>query len=94
VGKWILREAVRDLVPPSVLDKPKQGFGVPIVHWLRGPLRHRLDALRGDRSPVYQWCDPTATHRIMQEHMDRRRDHSYQLWRLLVLHRWLSPRPS
>jgi len=94
LGKWIFRKAVRDLVPPSVLEKPKQGFGVPIVHWLRGPLRHRLDALRGDRSPVYEWCDPTATHRIMQEHMERRRDHSYQLWRLLVLHRWLSPRPA
>lgn len=94
VGKWIFREAVRGLVPSSVLDKPKQGFGVPIVHWLRGPLRHRLDALRGDRSQVYQWCDPKATHRIMEEHQEGRRDHSYQLWRLLVLHRWLSPRPA
>jgi hypothetical protein len=43
---------------------------------------------------VYQWCDPTATHRIMEEHQQGRRDHSYQLWRLLVLHRWLSPGPA
>ena len=92
VGKWIFREAIRDLVPSSVLEKPKQGFGVPIVHWLRGPLRHRLEALHGATSPIYQWCDPKATRRIIEEHQRGRRDHSYQLWRLLVLHRWLTSR--
>jgi asparagine synthase (glutamine-hydrolysing) len=83
---------VRELVPPSVLEKPKQGFGVPIVHWLRGPLRHRLEVFRGDTSPIYRWCDPGATHRIIEEHQRGRRDHSYQLWRLLVLHLWLTSR--
>jgi asparagine synthase (glutamine-hydrolysing) len=92
VGKWIFREAVRDLVPDGVLEKPKQGFGVPIVHWLRGPLRHRLDLFRDQNSPIYRWCDPGATRRIVDEHQRGRRDHSYQLWRLLVLHLWLASR--
>lgn len=92
IGKWIFREAIRDLVPPAVLQKPKQGFGVPLNLWLRGPLRHRLELLGGQSSPIYQWCDPVATHRIMEEHLRGRRDHSYQLWRLLVLDLWLVAR--
>ena len=91
-GKWIFREAVRELVPSEVLIKPKQGFGVPIVDWLRGPLRHRLDRLRRSDSPLYQWCDPDATRRLIDEHLGGRRDHSYQLWRLLVLELWLTSR--
>ncbi len=35
VGKWILRRAFQDLVPPHILDRPKQGFGVPIAEWLK-----------------------------------------------------------
>lgn len=89
VGKWILREAIRPLVPASVLEKKKQGFGVPIVHWMRGPLRHRLAALESADSPIYTWCDRTAVRRILAEHLRGRRDHSAQLWRLLVLHIWL-----
>lgn len=90
VGKWIFREAVRDLVPEGVLNKPKQGFGVPLVHWMRGPLRHRVEALRRADSPIYTWCDRDATHRILDEHLRGRRDHNTQIWRLLVLHLWLT----
>lgn len=90
VTKWVFRRAIQDLVPPSVLTRRKQGFGVPIVHWLRGPLRHRLSALRDAASPVYRYCDREATARILEEHRRGRRDHGAQIWRLLVLHIWLS----
>jgi asparagine synthase (glutamine-hydrolysing) len=92
VTKWIFRRAIEGLVPPSVLSKPKQGFGVPIVHWLRGPLRHRISALADTASPIYRYCDRAATARILDEHQRSRRDHSTQIWRLLVLHLWLSAR--
>jgi asparagine synthase (glutamine-hydrolysing) len=89
VTKWVFRRAVEPLVPPAVLSKPKQGFGVPLVHWLRGPLRHRLDGLAEPSSPVYRFCDAAATERILAEHRTGHRDHSTQLWRLLVLETWL-----
>jgi asparagine synthase (glutamine-hydrolysing) len=89
VTKWVFRRAVEPLVPRAVLSKPKQGFGVPFVHWLRGPLRHRLDGLAEQSSPVYRFCDAGATERILAEHRTGRRDHSTQLWRLLVLETWL-----
>lgn len=49
--KWILKEAVRDLLPATIVDRPKSGMRVPVQQWLDGPLRdlgHDL-LLTGDR---------------------------------------------
>jgi asparagine synthase (glutamine-hydrolysing) len=86
--KWILRQAIDGLVPRHVLDKPKQGFAVPLRRWFRNELRHRIDALLRPDSPIYAWVDPRATRRIVREHMVGRRDHMMQLWRLLMLDGW------
>jgi asparagine synthase (glutamine-hydrolysing) len=89
-GKWIFREAIRELVPRSVLEKPKQGFGVPLRRWFREDLRHRVDALRRPDSPIYEFVDRDAVGRVAAEHGSGRRDHSGMLWRLLVLDVWLT----
>jgi asparagine synthase (glutamine-hydrolysing) len=88
-GKWVLRQAIRDLVPPIVLTKPKQGFGVPLRKWFRRELRHRVDALLRPDSPIYEYVDPAAVARVTAEHRAGRRDHSPTIWRLLVLDTWL-----
>lgn len=88
-GKWILRQAIEGVVPPSVLDKPKQGFAVPLDHWFRGPLLHRIEALRDSSASLYEWVDPDAVRRMAAEHLDRRRDHQGTIWRLVVLDGWL-----
>jgi len=89
-GKWILREAIRDLVPPAVLSKPKQGFGVPLRKWFRHELRHRVEGLRRPSSPIYEYVDAAAVARVSAEHQAGRRDQSGTLWRLLVLDMWLT----
>jgi asparagine synthase (glutamine-hydrolysing) len=88
-GKWLLREAVKDLVPARVLQKPKQGFGVPLGSWFRGKLSHRVDALLRKDSPIYEFVDATAVHTLVMEHRLRRRDHSSMVWRLMALDLWL-----
>jgi len=88
VGKWVLRQAIADRVPSSVLDRPKQGFDVPIRDWFRGPLAYRLDALLDERSAIYEWAEPRAVRRIVGEHRMGRRDHARTIWRLLMLDRW------
>ncbi len=88
VGKAILRDAARPLVPRKILARPKHGFAVPLARWLRGPLAPRLDAILED-SPVW-----TALHRapiaaLVEAHRARRGDHAKALWALLVLDRGL-----
>jgi asparagine synthase (glutamine-hydrolysing) len=88
-GKWILRHAVAGLIPPAVLDKPKQGFAVPLRRWFRKELRHRIERLLRADAPVYEFVDRPAVTRMATEHRLRRRDHSHVLWKLLVLDLWL-----
>jgi asparagine synthase (glutamine-hydrolysing) len=88
-GKWIFRRAVEGLVPPSVLEKRKQGFGVPLDRWMRHELRHRVDAVLRADSPIRRYVEPGPLAHLAAEHLSGRRDHSTALWRLLVLDLWL-----
>lgn len=88
-SKWILRRVIGGSVPRAVLNRPKMGFGVPLGRWFRNELSHRVEALRDARSPIYEYVDHRAVGRVIGEHMVRRRDHSAQLWRLLVFSLWL-----
>ena len=88
-GKWILRQAIRGLVPDSVFHRPKQGFAVPLAEWFRGDLRYRLDALTRPDAPSRAYIDGGALERLRGEHLSGRRDHAGTMWRVLVLDLWL-----
>lgn len=88
-GKWVLREAMRGLLPPETLSRPKHAFDPPVAAWLRGPLRDVVAAL--PRHPlVREWgyLDGHAVANLVAEHLDGRRDHHRPLWALLVLAQW------
>jgi len=98
-GKWrvtaseskrLFRRAIRGIVPESVLSRPKRGFEVPLGRWFRGPLRHRIEALRNPSPELRQYVDAGAVQRLVFEHVIGRRDHSAMLWRLIVLDCWLA----
>ena len=89
VGKQIFRKAIAGIVPDIVLAKRKQGFAVPLDRWFRHELRGRLEGL-DDRAAVAEWVDGRAARRLVSEHVRGRRDHSHQLWRILVLDLWLA----
>jgi asparagine synthase (glutamine-hydrolysing) len=88
-GKMILRQAIKGLVPDSVLSKPKQGFAVPLPEWFRGPLRYRIDDLTARGAAIDEWADIGAVRRITSEHLSGRRDQGGLIWRLVVLNGWL-----
>ena len=88
--KRLFRRAIKGIVPESVLMRPKQGFEIPIGRWFRGPLRHRIEALRNPSLELRQYVDTGAVRRLVFEHVIGRRDHSAQLWRLIVLDCWLA----
>jgi asparagine synthase (glutamine-hydrolysing) len=71
--KYILKRALRDLLPEAVLTRRKQGFGAPIGLWLRGPLRWALEErLAPERIRVLVLS--ILRTRLMKEHLSGVRD--------------------
>lgn len=87
--KYILKRALRGLVPREILARRKQGFGVPIGLWLRGPLRGAmLERLAPERVTRIGLFNPGTTTRLMSEHLDGLHDHWKVLWALLIFDAW------
>jgi asparagine synthase (glutamine-hydrolysing) len=87
--KWILRHAMRGILPDSILDAPKMGFNVPYQKWLRGPLRPYMESILFDPSSLESgFCDAQALRQIIDEDVRGVRDNGFLLWKLLNLHLW------
>jgi asparagine synthase (glutamine-hydrolysing) len=87
--KHIFKSAVRDIVPAEILNRPKQGFGVPITEWINRQLRERIrDTFADRRTRQRGYIDPRYVDVLLNEHQRGRRDHSWALWTLLMLELW------
>ena len=87
--KYLLKRAVRDLVPAEILNRPKQGFGVPIQEWINQQLRSRLrETLTEPRTRQRGYVKPHYVDVLLDEHERGRRDHSMRLWSLFMLELW------
>lgn len=88
-GKEILKKAVRDLLPRSILYRQKLGFPTPWSRWLAGSQLDVIDRLlQEERSTQRGLLKPMAVQQLFHEHRKRYRDHSDQIWRLLNLELW------
>jgi asparagine synthase (glutamine-hydrolysing) len=87
--KHIMKRAVTGLVPDEVLNRPKQGFGVPIQEWINQQLKGRMvDTLSEARTRQRGYFDTNYLDVLLDEHWRGRRDHSARLWSLLMLELW------
>jgi asparagine synthase (glutamine-hydrolysing) len=87
--KYALKRALRGRLPQGILERRKQGFGVPLAQWLRGPLRRELEeTLSPARLRRVGLLDPERVRNLVAEHVAGRRDHRRTLWTLLVFERW------
>jgi asparagine synthase (glutamine-hydrolysing) len=88
-GKRLLKEAVRPWIPDHVLDRPKQGFTMPISDWLRSELRHLPQAILLDPAALERGLfERRALEGLISEHQRRTRDNSEKLWSLIQLELW------
>ena len=87
--KHVLKEVAATLVPRSILDRKKQGFGVPLGTWFRGNLRELFaDTLLSPASLQRGYFQPAFVRRIVDEHLAGTRDHTLRLWQLVVFEKW------
>jgi asparagine synthase (glutamine-hydrolysing) len=88
-GKWILREILKDYVSESLFNRPKQGFGVPIDTWLRGPLKEwASELLDPTRLAQEGFLNPEPITQRWQEHLSGTRNWQYSLWGILMFQAW------
>lgn len=90
VQKYILRKlAERVGVPSKVLNRPKQGFALPLGSWMRHELKELVvDTLQDRRTLQRGYFNPKGVQQMLDEHFRGRRDHSARLWRLLIFELW------
>ena len=89
-GKHILKAAVEDLLPKSIVYRKKMGFPTPWACWLSGPQLDELETtLLGPRTTARGLFRREVIQRLFAEHRARRRDHGNRIWRLLNLETWM-----
>ncbi len=87
--KYILKEALRGIIPDAVMFRPKMGFGVPIERWFRGDLDAYLrDILLSERSLQRGLFRPEAVKQLLTDHQSTKINFANQIWALLTLELW------
>jgi asparagine synthase (glutamine-hydrolysing) len=87
--KYILKRAIKDLLPPFVTRRGKKGFGVPVAEWLKGKLRPLArDLLSPDRVRKAGVFNPDYVTKLQDEHEQGVANHRKLLWTLLMFELW------
>jgi asparagine synthase (glutamine-hydrolysing) len=94
-SKWLLRQVLYKHVPRNLIDRPKQGFAVPLAEWLRGPLRDWAeDLISESRLRQGGYFISEVVRQKWNEHQSCRRNWQYLLWDVLMFQSWLKRRSA
>jgi asparagine synthase (glutamine-hydrolysing) len=88
-GKYLFKQAVRPMLGPEVVDRPKMGFSVPLGEWFRGPLWEMAqDTLFAPDAFIRSVLDLSEVRRIWQAHQLGLRQFGTTIWAVLMLEQW------
>lgn len=86
--KWILREAMKGILPADILNRPKMGFPVPVGRWFRGEYKHVIDEyVLSERARERGLFDPSFVRQVVAEH-NLGVNHDERLWSLVNFEMW------
>ena len=87
--KYVLKRAMKGLLPESVLTRGKEGFSIPMKSWLRREWAPMMQDLLGpDQISRRGWLEPAHVTRRVTEHLNGTQNHGHLLFSLMVLERW------
>jgi len=93
-GKYLVRKAVEPWLPPGILDRPKQGFAVPLARWVKGDLGHYAERVwRESGADQAGALRPEAVSALFAEHRSGSADRSQMLYALAMFALWWQGRP-
>jgi asparagine synthase (glutamine-hydrolysing) len=92
-GKWILKQLLSRYVPDSLFERPKMGFGMPVDHWLRGPLRDWAESLLDPRRLRQEgFLHVDAVRAKWDDHAAGSGEWQQYVWTVLMFQAWLDAR--
>lgn len=86
--KAIYRKAMRGILPDFVLDRGKQGYSLPLKHWLRTELRSYMTTLLNESPLIREHFDLPFVNTLIGEHLRRTHNHNHVLWALINVALW------
>lgn len=87
--KHILKEAVRGLIPDEIINRPKEGFIMPLDLWLLNNLRSFAeDTLSPERLAIHGLLRPEAVKNILDSYYSGEANHGPRIWNLIMFQRW------
>ncbi|MDQ6929824.1 MAG: asparagine synthase (glutamine-hydrolyzing) [Candidatus Eremiobacteraeota bacterium] len=88
--KSVLRTAARMVLPADIVDRPKEGFVLPIDAWLSHELSPMLLELTNQRWLGHGLFEPAVVRTFVEEHISGKKNHAYKLWSLLMFQLWFA----
>jgi len=90
-GKLLLRQVLRQFAPGEIVDRPKQGFGIPVGSWLKGPLQDWAESLLDERRLRREgYLSPGPIRSKWAQHLAGTHDRQSEIWAAVVFQEWLA----
>jgi len=87
--KYIFKKMAKRILAENIVNKPKQGFSIPMKSWLKGPVKNLMtDMLSYDRIEKQGIFNPHYIKKLMKEHLENKNNHSHKLWGLILFQLW------
>ena len=86
--KYILKEALKDVLPPHVLKRKKRGFDVPIGRWLKDELKEACQDAISDNGLIADMLEKNKLEKMFEDHLRDHKDWGRFFWMILMLHVW------